>query len=48
MPKISWDKIERENRAQTKPKKKVTKLKTEEPKDKKRDSWIGINKKQRW
>lgn len=48
MPKISLDKLDRENRPQTKPKPKIVKLKTEEPKDKKRDSWIGINKKQRW
>ena len=48
MPKISWDKIERENRIPNKPKQKLTKLKTEEPKGKKKDSWIGINKKQRW
>jgi hypothetical protein len=48
MPKISLDDLDRENRAPTKPKKKIVKLKTEEPKDKKRDSWIGINKKQRW
>ena len=48
MPKISLDKLDRENRTPNKPKKKITKLKTEEPKDKKRDSWIGMNKKQRW
>lgn len=48
MPKISLDKLDRESRAPTKPKPKIVKLKTEEPKDKKRDSWIGMNKKQRW
>jgi hypothetical protein len=48
MPKISLDDLDRESRAPIKPKKKIVKLKTEEPKDKKRDSWIGVNKKQRW
>lgn len=44
------DKLDRENRAPNRYnlKPKIVKLKTEEPKDKKRNSWIGINKKQRW